>query len=54
MQKAVLEKKEMKKLRDANRTQENIERYKKANKTVKNAGGAGQGSSVRGSVQKLG
>ena len=37
MQKAVLEKKEMKKLRDANRTQENIERYKKANKTAKNA-----------------
>ena len=37
VQKAVLEKKEMKKLRDANRTQENIERYKKANKTVKNA-----------------
>ena len=37
MKEAVLEKKEMKKLRDANRKQENIERYKKANKTAKNA-----------------
>ena len=36
VQKVALEKKEMKKLRDANRMQESIERYKKANKTAKN------------------
>ena len=53
VQKVVLEKKEMKKLRDANRIQENIKRYK-ANKTVKNYSGAGQGSSIQESVEKLG
>ena len=37
MQKAVIEKKEMKKLRDSNRMQKNIERYEKANKAAKRA-----------------
>ena len=37
VQEAVLEKKEMKKPRDSNRTQENIEQYKKANKAIKRA-----------------
>ena len=35
VQKMVLVKKDMKKLRDSNRTQENIERYKRANKVAK-------------------